>query len=74
MNEDLAGSAVVTVSRRPTTSDFYTRTINLVETAPVNMAHSTATGAASKLTPTPSRATPDEPAQEPEPTRARQSD
>lgn len=34
MDKDLAGSAVVSVSNRATTGDFYTRTINLVDTAP----------------------------------------
>lgn len=68
MNQDLAGSAVVTVSSRATTSDFYTRTINLVDTAPPAPVPPPATA------PDRTRATPDEQAKQPEPSNSRPSD
>jgi len=68
INQDLAGSAVVTVSSRATTSDFYTRTINLVDTAPPAPVPPPATA------PDRTRATPDEQAKQPEPSNSRPSD
>ncbi|MBN9027990.1 MAG: hypothetical protein J0H20_20975, partial [Rhizobiales bacterium] len=68
INQDLAGSAVVTVSDRATTSDFYTRTINLVDTAPPAPAPHSVTA----LVPT--RAIPDEQAKQAEPSSPRPVD
>ncbi|WEK50999.1 MAG: ABC transporter ATP-binding protein/permease [Candidatus Kaistia colombiensis] len=66
MNEDLAGSAVVTVSSRATTSDFYTRTINLVDTTPPAPVPDPALNR--------TRAIPDEQVKQPEPSSARPID
>ncbi len=68
INQDLAGSAVVTVSDRATTSDFYTRTINLVDTAPPAPTPHSVTA----LVPT--RAIPDEQAKQAEPSSPRPVD
>ena len=73
INEDLAKSAVVTVSGRATTSDFYTRTINLVD-APVGVGAKRPVTATPEPTLPPTRATPDEQAAQPEPSNARQAD
>jgi putative ATP-binding cassette transporter len=73
INEDLAKSAVVTVSGRATTSDFYTRTINLVD-APVGVGTKRPVTAASEPTLPTTRAIPDEQAAQPEPSNARQAD
>lgn len=73
INEDLATSAVVTVSGRATTNDFYTRTINLVDAPIGEKADGPAIAEAEPILPT-TRATPDEQARQPEPSTARQAE
>lgn len=71
LNEDLAQSAVVTVSSRATTSDFYARTINLVDATPDETTERPDPAAPGPTTAT-TRAAPDEQAQEPEASRVEQ--
>jgi putative ATP-binding cassette transporter len=71
LNEDLAQSAVVTVSSRAATSDFYARTINLVDAEPDKTTERTDPPAPGPATAT-TRAAPDEQTQEPEAPRVEQ--